>query len=128
MNVHESDMKGADSEKYFYCPFCGEKALIKDAVIKKYILSKSFGLDNAAMPGWMKISASTDSCYIRVCSQCEAKTLSNDVLVRACNGNAIENRKGKIRAIENSGSGCMILVGTVITAVSAACWILCLII
>ena len=113
-----------DFTNYFYCPVCGKKSLIKDAVIKKYILDRSFGLGNAAMPGWMKISASTDYCYIRVCPQCEAKILPNDVIVRAYEGNAIENRKGKIRAAENSGSGCMVLVGTIITAVSAACWIL----
>lgn len=124
---YEPEMISADSENYFYCPVCGKKTLIKDAVIRKYTLNKSFGLDNAAMPGWMKISASVDYCYIRVCPQCEAKPLSDDAFVRASDGNAIENRKGKIRAAENSGSGCMVLVGTIITAVSAACWILCMI-
>ena len=128
LNSFESDMISAEIEKYFYCPVCGKKSLIKDAVIKKYILNKSFGLDNAAMPGWMKISASTDSCYIRVCPQCETKTLSDDAFFKAYEGNAIENRKGKIRAAENSGSGCMVLVGTIITIASAACWVVCLII
>lgn len=126
LNSFESDMISAEIEKYFYCPVCGKKSLIKDAVIKRYILNKSFGLDNAAMPGWMKISASTDSCYIRVCPQCETKTLSDAVFVRACDGNAIETRKGKIRAAKNSG--CMVLMGAIITAISAACWILFLMI
>ena len=117
-----------DFTNFFYCPVCGKKSLIKDAVIKKYILDRSFGLGNAAMPGWMKISASTDYCYIRVCSDCEAKKLPNDAIFRAYEGNAIENRKGKIRAAENSGSGCMVLVGTIITVASAACWVVCMII
>lgn len=126
LNSFESEMISAEIEKYFYCPVCGKKSLIKDAVIKRHILNKSFRLGNAAMPGWMKISASTESCYIRVCPQCEMKNLPNDAFVRACEGNAIENRKGKIRAAENSG--CMVMVTTIITAVSAACWILCMII
>lgn len=126
LNSFESDMVSAEIEKYFYCPVCGKKSLIKDAVIKKHILNKSFRLDNAAMPGWMKISASAESCYIRVCPDCEAKKLPNDAFIKAYEGNAIENRKGKIRAAENSG--CMVLVGTIITAVSAACWVVCLII
>ena len=117
-----------DFTNYFSCPVCGKKSLIKDAVIKRHILNKSFRLDNAAMPGWMKISASTEYCYIRVCSDCEAKKLPNDAIFRAYEGNAIENRKGKIRAAENSGSGCMVLVGTIITVASAACWVVCMII
>ncbi len=128
LNSPESDMISAEIEKYFYCPVCGKKSLIKDAVIRKYMMSKSFRLDNAAMPGWMKINASADYCYIRVCPQCEMATFSNETLFRACEGNALEYRKGKIRAAENSGSGCMVLVGTIITVLSAACWILCLII
>lgn len=115
-----------DFTKYFYCPVCGKKSLIKDAVIKKYILNRSFGLGNAAIPGWMKISASTDSCYIRVCPDCEVKKLPNDAFIKAYEGNAIENRKGKIRAAEKSG--CVVLVGSIITAVSAACWLVCLIV
>ncbi len=122
----ESDMISAEIEIYFYCPVCGRKTLIKDAVIRKYLQNKSFRLDNAAMPGWMKISASADYCYIRVCPQCEMATISNETLVRACSGNALEYRKGKIRAVENSG--CMLLVGSIITVLSAACWILFLII
>lgn len=113
-----------DFTKYFYCPVCGKKSLIQDAVIKRYILNKSFGLGNAAMPGWMKISASVDSCYIRVCTQCETKRLSDDALFRAYDGNAIETRKGKIRAAENSG--CM--VAAIFSIASIACWIVCLII
>lgn len=115
-----------DFTNYFYCPVCGKKSLIKDAVIKRYILNKSIGLGNAAMPGWMKISASTDSCYIRVCPQCETKRLPNDVFVRAYEGNAIENRKGKIRAVENSG--CMVIMVSIVGFASLACWIVCLII
>jgi predicted RNA-binding Zn-ribbon protein involved in translation (DUF1610 family) len=129
-NLTETQIKKEqlDFTNYFYCPVCGKITLIKDAVIRRYTLNKSLGLRNAAMPGWMKISASVDYCYIRVCPQCEAKPLSDDAFVRACDGNAIENRKGKIRAAENSGSGCMVLVGTIIAAVSAACWLVCLIV
>ena len=126
LNSPESDMISAEIEKYFYCPVCGKKSLIKDAVIKRYILNKSFGLKPAAMPRWWKISTSVEYRYIRVCPQCKGEKLPDDVYVRAYEGNAIENRKGKIRAAENSG--CMVLVGTIITAVSAACWILFLMI
>lgn len=107
-------------KKYFYCPVCGKKSLIEDAVIKRYILNKFFGLGNAAMPEWMKISASMESCYIRVCPQCEMKKFSDDVFVRAYDGNAIETRKGKIRAAENSGCMGMIAMIATMAAVSVA--------
>lgn len=61
-----------------------------------------------------------------MCPDCEAKKLPNDAFIKAYEGNAIENRKGKIRAAENSG--CMVLVGAIITAVSTACWLICLIV
>jgi len=114
-----------DFTKYFYCPVCGKKSLINDAVTRRFILNRSFGLDNALMPGWMKIKASTEACYIRVCPQCETKRLPDDAFFRAYDGNAIETRKGKIRAAENSG--CIVLL-TVTTALSSlACWGLILI-
>jgi hypothetical protein len=78
------------------------------------------------MPGLMKISASTEYCYIRVCPDCEAKKLPEDAIFRAYDGNAIENRKGKIRAAENSG--CMVIAGAIITIASVACWIVCFIV
>ncbi len=113
-----------DFTKYFYCPICGKKALIKDAIIRRHVLNKSFGLGNAAMPGWMKISVSVDACYIRVCPQCENKGLSKDAFFRAYDGNAIENRKGKIRAAENSG--CMVILASIAGIASIACWMICL--
>ena len=63
----------ADLQKFFYCPICGRKSLLKDAVIKRKILNSSLKLDNAAMPGWMKINASSESCYMRLCPECAAK-------------------------------------------------------
>ena len=118
----------ADFKEYFYCPRCGRKSHIAEAIVKRKIISSSFKLDNAAMPGWMKIKASSESCYIRLCPECAEKTgnISLKEYIRAYDGNAIENRKGKIRAAENSG--CMVIAGAIITIASAACWIVCLII
>lgn len=115
-----------DFTNYFYCPICGKESLLKEAVIRKLVLNRSFGFRNAAMPGWMKISASEESCYIRVCPQCETKRLPEDVFERSYVGNAIETRKGKIRAAENSG--CMVFLATIVGIASLACWMLGIII
>lgn len=61
LNSIESDMVSAEIEKYFYCPVCGKKSLIKDAVIKRHILNKSFRLDNAAI-----LRMDENKCFRRV--------------------------------------------------------------
>lgn len=58
---------------YFYCPDCGRKMLIKDAVVKRTLMDSSMKIGNAAMPGWMKIETSGNSCYMRFCGECVKK-------------------------------------------------------
>ena len=124
LNSPEDDIVSAEIEKYFYCPVCGKKSLIKDAVIKRHILNKSFRLKPAAMPRWWKLSTSVEYRYIRVCPLCKDEKLPNNVYIRAYEGNAIENRKGKIRAAENSG--CMVILASIAGIASLACWMICL--
>lgn len=117
----------ADFEKYFYCPDCEKKSLIKDSVVKRKVMNTSFRLDNAAMPGWMKIQASTESCRLRFCPECANKTserLTDREFSRAYDGNAFVgfDKKGQTSA----NSGCMVIAAAIITVVSAACWLVCL--
>lgn len=62
-----------DFKTYFYCPDCGRKMHIKDAVVKRKLMNMSINIGNAAMPGWMKIKTSGSSCYMRFCGECVKK-------------------------------------------------------
>lgn len=116
----------ADLQKFFYCPICGRKSLLKDAVIKRKILNSSLKLDNAAMPGWMKINASSESCYMRLCPECAAKgKIPDRALGTAYAGNAIVTNNSEIQA--NTSSGCMGVIAAVISMASLASWLVCLI-
>lgn len=119
----------ADFEKYFYCPDCGRKTLKKDSVIKRKVMNASLKLDNAVMPGWMKIQASTESCRLRFCPECASKTydrLTDGEFSKAYDGNAFVGFDQKRQTSANSG--CMVIAATIISVVSAACWIVCFII
>ena len=113
-----------DFSKYFYCPICRRKTLLNDAVVRRKMMDSSIKLDPALMPGWWKIKASADYCYIRVCPSCSDKEISWEALSTAFDSNAIETRKGKIKAANNSAanSGCMVLFAVATTLTSLSCW------
>ena len=114
-----------DIKKYFYCPRCGKKYLINEAIIKRKIIRHSFDLGNAIMPGWMKIKASADSMYIRLCPDCAKRNdISNEELYRAYFFNALATKK----EIEKNNAGCLAAIAYFITVASAACYLICLII
>ena len=107
-----------DFRNFFYCPVCGRKSLIKDAVVKRKVIDHSFKLDNAVMPGWMKFQASSDSLFIRVCPECATKNISDGVLGRAFEGNAIETNSKRTQAEANSG--CLGMIAMIATMAAAS--------
>lgn len=117
----------SDFKKYFYCPRCGRKSLIEEAVTKRKVLNSSLKLDNALMPGWMKIQASSESTYIRLCPDCANKGGITTVaeLTRAFDGNAIAIIGERKPAEENAG--CLATMATLITVSLVACCMECLI-
>lgn len=112
-----------DFKKFFYCPRCGRKSIIEDAIIKRKVYNSSIKLDNALMPGWMKIQASSDSYYVRICPECAkvSDKISDVEFARAFDRNAIATNGERIHAEENSG--CLAVVATLITVTCTACWI-----
>ncbi|WP_033147839.1 hypothetical protein [Prevotella sp. P6B1] len=118
----------ADFKKYFYCPTCGRKFLITDAIVKSKTNNFSIKLDNATMPGWMNIQASSESISIRVCPKCarHLDALSSINLIKAFDGNAIvlNNRKTKT---SKGNTGCLGFIAAIFAVATAACWIICLI-
>ena len=91
------------------------------------MLNSSLKLDNALMPGWMIIQASSESTYIRLCPDCANKGGITTVaeLTRAFDGNAIAT-KGEIKPAEEN-AGCLTTMATLITVSFAACCLVCLI-
>lgn len=110
-----------DFKKYFYCPICRRKSLIKDAVVRRKMMDSSIKLDNALMPGWMKIKASAEYWFIRVCPDCAEKSISVEALCRAYDGNALETNTKKRQTAANSG--CMGMLSTLIGMISFASWL-----
>lgn len=106
-----------DFKKYFYCPVCGRKSLIKDAVIKKET-SVSLKLKNAFMPGWWKIQTTSSSMYYRLCPECSKRKgkISYDKVYA---GNAIPTEIEIIKA--NKKSGGLLLWVIFLIIVSAIC-------
>ncbi len=107
-----------DFKIYFYCPRCRKKHLINEAVIKRKISNLSVGLGNAIMPGWMKIKASSDIMYIRLCPDCanNGKEISNEDVYRAYYFNALATK----REIEKYNKGCLVTIAYIITVASVA--------
>ena len=105
----------AGFKSYYFCPDCGRKFLIKDAVIKRKLVNTSLKLDNAAMPGWMKITASSESYYIRFCSSCSNGTnkISYMDVAKAYDCNAIVNKRSN--SPSDKGFGCFIIVVVIIS-------------
>lgn len=118
----------ADFDKYFYCPDCGRKFLIKDAVIKRKVINTSLKLDNAVMPGWMKIKASAESCRLRFCPECANKTyenLTNREFCKAYDGNAFVGNIERKKVKENSS--CLVTITAIISISCLSAWLICLI-
>uniref|UniRef100_UPI0025FE9D6C hypothetical protein n=1 Tax=uncultured Methanobrevibacter sp. TaxID=253161 RepID=UPI0025FE9D6C len=117
----------ADLKKYFYCPKCGKKTQISSAVIKRKRINTRVNIDNAAMPGWMKLKATSEFSYIRFCPKCSDSTDNIYIreYVKAYDGNAIVNN------IESKNtkrdSGCMSLITTIVSILCISVWFICLI-
>lgn len=84
----ENDIREALTglKTYFYCPDCGRKLHIEDAVVKRKLMNLSFKLDNALMPGWMKIQTSRNSFYMRFCGECAKRkdVIRNNICLIGC--------------------------------------------
>lgn len=82
-NQKEAQIKKtvSDFKLYFYCPDCGRKFLIKDAIVKRKVLSMSHKLNTAAAPGWFKFQTSGEICNIRLCKECAKKRNKIRILI-----------------------------------------------